>query len=550
MSTKLATVIADFTTQLTTVLQIGGTSATLKSILDDDGVSLPSGVYFFTLDGSNSQKEHIVCSLSGSTISNIQSVSRQGVKTTGAARLHRVGAAVTITDYAHLYFINRLVGGLELLDGANPLEYDITPTITGARQLATVQYVLDTVNGGSISLNEIVTAAVAGETYSAGQPVYLKESDSRWYKALANDAIFASEQNIQLGIALGDGSAGVSITGGVATFGVVSTLSGLTANKNYYISDTGTLSITPGTYSIPVGLSISNTTLLFNPKNINVPTPAQKSSLNRSFGGTGVDGALNISSGTTTIDLGGAAVFTKNYSSISITGTGKLAFTNPHANGTIINLKSQGNVTITSSTVPAIDVSGMGGDSGTNGQTNIFLETKTATVRTASANASTPGAALGKFILSKLIKFLPLACGAGGAPGETNGGENREFAGSGGASAINSGTSCGTTSWGSINANPRASAGRGGGVLYIECGGAYTCSSTLSAAGLNGGVSGDGKEGGGGGGGGAIVVLYNILTSNTGTYTVSGGTGGAGTNDAGGNGGAGYSLVALNTEFI
>ena len=41
------------------------------------------------------------------------------------------------------------------------------------------------------------------------------------------------------------------------------------------------------------------------------------------YGGDGSD-ALSISSGTTTVDLGGARVYILNYSSISITGTGKL----------------------------------------------------------------------------------------------------------------------------------------------------------------------------------------------------------------------------------
>src|ERR1035437_3459937 len=51
------------------------------------------------------------------------------------------------------------------------------------------------------------------------------------------------------------------------------------------------------------------------------------------FGGTGADGALAISSGTTTIDCANAAKVIKNYSSISITGTGTLAFSNPNTNG-------------------------------------------------------------------------------------------------------------------------------------------------------------------------------------------------------------------------
>ena len=75
-----------------------------------------------------------------------------------------------------------------------------------------------------------------------------------------------------------------------------------------------------------------------------------------SFGGDGSDGALAISSGTTTLDCANKKVFIKNYSSISITGTtGKLAFSNPHTSGTIIILRSQGNVTLTSTSVPLIE---------------------------------------------------------------------------------------------------------------------------------------------------------------------------------------------------
>lgn len=82
------------------------------------------------------------------------------------------------------------------------------------------------------------------------------------------------------------------------------------------------------------------------------------------FGGTGADGALSITSGTTTINLGGAQFYVLNYTSISITGTGVLAFSNPHANGTTIIIKSQGDVTLTSSATPMIDCSGLGAAGG------------------------------------------------------------------------------------------------------------------------------------------------------------------------------------------
>ena len=60
------------------------------------------------------------------------------------------------------------------------------------------------------------------------------------------------------------------------------------------------------------------------------------------------------------------------------------------------------------------------------------------------------------------------------------------------------------------------------------------------------------------GGGGTIIILYNTLTADSGTYTVSGGAGGTGASDTvpsarasgnGGAGGTGYSLVQLNTNF-
>lgn len=113
------------------------------------------------------------------------------------------------------------------------------------------------------------------------------------------------------------------------------------------------------------------------------------------FGGTGADGALSSSSGATNIDLGGAQVVIKNYTSISITGTGGLTFTNPHANGTIIIFKSQGNVTLTSSATPNIDLRNVGaigattrgGTSGRGGGA-FYMECAGALNFTSTINAS------------------------------------------------------------------------------------------------------------------------------------------------------------------
>lgn len=296
------------------------------------------------------------------------------------------------------------------------------------------------------------------------------------------------------------------------------------------------------------------------------------------FGGDGSDGALTISSGTTTIDLGNAAVVIKQYTSISITGTGKLAFSNPNTNGTTIILKSQGNVTLTSSQAPMIDAAQLGGAGGAavvgnNGNQNgnagadgkgILITVLGGGANRASSNVG--GLATLKPGLTTLgHKFFMIAPGSGGGSGPSGGGPDA------------------TTLSGA--------GGRGGGALVIECAGAwnFTTASGISVAAGNGGNASAGSDtqygisGGSGGGGGCLLVLYGSLTANSGTVTVSGGSGGnavsagigsglgspwsaagggsiinQGTTSAQGtdttapngvSGGAGVAIIALNEDF-
>lgn len=85
-----------------------------------------------------------------------------------------------------------------------------------------------------------------------------------------------------------------------------------------------------------------------------------RSFIRGSWGGTGADGALSVSSGITTINLGAVNITVKNYTSVSITGTGSFAFSNPHANGSSVWWKIQGNSTNTSSATRTIDMRNMG----------------------------------------------------------------------------------------------------------------------------------------------------------------------------------------------
>jgi len=264
------------------------------------------------------------------------------------------------------------------------------------------------------------------------------------------------------------------------------------------------------------------------------------------FGGTGVDGALAISTGTTTINLGGADYYTKNYSSISITGSGVLAFTNASTTGTYIKLLSQGECTLTSTSTPMINAIGMGGGGGAGGTTvqnawgnngataaNVAIIFDTTAHGGGGGVQGTGGAGgSGTFTLSQLytststdlitrtIRLFAGMGGGGGAGGNDGTSNNHSTAGGAG--------------------------GAGGPVLYMECGTTWNFTTTngISVKGANGansaGIAGWAAGSGGGGGGGAggvTLILYNTLTANSGSINISGGSGGTG--GTGGTGGAG-----------
>lgn len=289
MSTLTGVVLADFTTSLATAGVVGGTTATLQSATDDDAVALPSGVYYFTLDGSNSSKEHIQCSLVGTALTNIKSVSRQGVMTTGFARAHRLGATVTLTDFAHLKVINDLINGTTSLNSSAPLGYDGAPASLTGNQLATVTYVLGVVNGGAVTFDlQIISGQTSGEALTINDIVYFKESDAKWYKVDAD--LTTTFDQLQMGVNKTT-AAGTGITIQVAISGPVTGFSGLTPGSKYYASNTaGAITTTAGTYSVFVGWALSATILLFNPIYKTLPTQKEKDAM---VGSTGVPSSTN-----------------------------------------------------------------------------------------------------------------------------------------------------------------------------------------------------------------------------------------------------------------
>lgn len=258
------------------------------------------------------------------------------------------------------------------------------------------------------------------------------------------------------------------------------------------------------------------------------------------FGGDGSDGALDTSGGTVDIDLGASSLVVKNYTSINV-ATNNLTFSNPASGGSIVVLRSQGNVTISAT----IDASGIGASGGAGG---------------AELTDGTAGTASG-FIMDDTDHF-------GGAGEGTDGITPSNPTSGGAAGPVADNTQLYPTSANKLNSmrgytlavgpggggggggqasgnNPAGGAGgNGGGSVLIECKGDLNFTGTITVAGDDGAngdaASGNGVGGGGGGGGaaGSIIVLYDTATATSGTLTTSGGSAGSGGAAAGTPGGA------------
>lgn len=247
MSTKLGVIVADFRTSLAVKMAVGATTGTLQSATDDDAVALPAGNYYMTIDGDNSQKEHIRCTLAGTALSSVKSVSRQGVQTAGTVREHRIGASVTITNFAHLKEINDLVSGATDLDASDPLKYDGVASITDNAHLATKKYVDDTAFSGAPDATTVVkgiielatTAEAAAGTAAGGTGANLVPANSM-FNATSSAAVLVPVTN-------GSGK----ISDGFLNKGTVSGIASLNASTKV-VEDPANATATPTASKIPI----------------------------------------------------------------------------------------------------------------------------------------------------------------------------------------------------------------------------------------------------------------------------------------------------------
>lgn len=350
--------------------------------------------------------------------------------------------------------------------------------------------------------------------------------------------------------------------GGITQSGGANSIASTTINGS--ATTTGGL-VVQGTLKLP---SILNSLLGTDASgNVIATTTSSGSAAVGAFGGTGTDGALNQTSTNLSINLGGLQVFTKNYTSINITGTGSVSFTNPSTNGTIIVFKSQGACNVSSTAARAIDLRLLGGLGGTGGGAvgagvgDGGGGGGSATGAGATANGGAGGAQTAGIIGGGFGSMPYFGFQVGGQGGSNVASELGGFStayvinptstvnfwkyyvipGSGGGGGGGTVTGAGTNG------------GTGGGALYFECAGAFNfpVGSTIDASGQTATSTSNAQGPGGSAGGGSVEALATSITASTGTCTVTGGaqTAGFNVNLFGGAGAPGYCAFVANTDF-
>lgn len=241
--------------------------------------------------------------------------------------------------------------------------------------------------------------------------------------------------------------------------------------------------------------------------------------------GDGSNGALNVTSGTTTLTSGEYNYTTCNISAGAIV----VATTTPYQAPLII--RCNGTATIAGTVSWSPNTGGANGNAtaanygGAGGGGGGGTAAGTAGSNVNGVNGGTAG----------------VASGGTGSAGTAAGGQLQKIFLSFGAN-YQSGQDCGGANGGGGGSTGAGTGGRGGGCIVIVAP-SLNFSGTCDVSGVAGGASTANNAGAGGGGGGGICLLRSPSMTNTGTFTVTGGAGGScgsftgcGTGGAGANG--------------
>lgn len=511
-------VIALYEDSLQSSISNSATSMTLVRGTDQQGTSL-SGTYGFIIDEGTTLQEFVIATCSGTACSSMKrgiSVSDGNTEVSALKFAHRRGATVKMTDYPLLGRLNAMLNGTattsgNLLFGNGKISglYNLNGTFdwlkfnTSTSMLQWSSNGLDYYNFTSSSITQLTASSTKGIGVTDSN-VYVNASSTL---GMSFDSSGRLYQKTTTGLSNSSNGIGINYS-----------------NDNTWTGSNtfnGTTTLATTTFSVlPIGAT--------------------------GFGGTGLDGDLTITAGTTTIDLNGLDFFEKNYNNITINGTGTLSFLNPSASGTIVSLKVKNNFTMSASST--IYLVGIGATS-TNKGSGFYTRTQVGN----SGNGSTAGAAgTGIFnTTSTLSKNLNLYVGSAGGNGSGRNAPIQYNTGGRGGGALLLQVAGNWNFLGSINAS-----GENGKNAYGVGGGGENCADGAGGNSWGAGTSGQQASASctyvyssGGGGGGTVIGIYNNLINNTGTINVSGGVGGnvsSPVTSVGGNGGVGYYSIFKN----
>lgn len=290
---KIPEPIASFRTTITNKITSSAATILIDSVTDDDGVSMNGKILGFVIDKGKAEEEYILGTVDYSnsqliTVTRGLSVSDGATSTANNKFAHRKKASIEVSDHPYITLLARLMNGTDGVDPSYRPKLSSDVDTTDDKQFVTAAQLNRAAMSGVVS-SRVLVAATAGETIAAGNLIYFKTSDGRWWLCDADTA--ATVDNVILGIAQGAGTAGNAITGGSLLWGVDSNQSARTLGAVQYASNTaGGISESVGTVEVTIGQAKSATEIYFYPRLNQQITEDQQDAL---AGSSGTPSATN-----------------------------------------------------------------------------------------------------------------------------------------------------------------------------------------------------------------------------------------------------------------
>ena len=222
-----------------------------------------------TLERNTSREEIVLFSIDSNTdgVANVTLTRGQEAKTPyaggGISYSHPAGSTLTISDNPQLLDTLLAKDNNQTITGQHT--YDTLPessqTPSDVNHFTTKAYVDSVATGDSeLSNSQVLIAGDAGETVSAGDVVYLDETDGEWYQTDAD--VSSTVGQTKIGIAQGAGTDGNIISGGIVVGGIDKSTT-YTAGQVYYVSNIkGDISTSVGSIERIVGIGDKNGNLV------------------------------------------------------------------------------------------------------------------------------------------------------------------------------------------------------------------------------------------------------------------------------------------------